>query len=485
MQRRSAGLLFIALILLALTACRQSSVEEIIEEASPVDVQALDAYLDEARQRHAIPGMAVVIVTTRGPVYVRGFGVDGAGNPITPRTPFRIASLSKSFTALAVMQLVEQGRIDLDAPVQTYLPDFSTANPTTAAQITVRHLLNQVSGLSEWGYRDPVDEGDLATRMADLRRARPASAPGSRHAYFNPNYDVLGRLVEVVSGQLYMDYLSQQVLEPAGMWETWGAYTSERAVPRGHLIPFRVGIPWDEFLNAPDPSGGLVSTADDMGRYLVMQLNGGEIGGTQLLDAENVVLMHTPRQGTSGYGMGWYVRARDTPVRVVEHGGALPTYAAQMFLLPEQGLGVALLFNENHLLSALWLRPALQDALIALLTGDEIPEQLPAARWIGLGVAVVVAGSVLGQVIKFMRVPAWRRRAARWSPRRRRWEAASPLLSLIWLPLVPLVAGLLMGRPVTYPLVFSFTPDFLAWLALSIGLDLLVALRRLWPARVT
>jgi CubicO group peptidase (beta-lactamase class C family) len=148
---------------------------------------AIDRFLADARAATRLPGMAVAI--TRGPevVHLSGFGTDGRGGPVTPRTQFRIASLTKAFTAAAVLQLVAAGRIDLDAPVQTCMPGFATADPSASARITVRHLLNQTSGIADTGFPGVTDsDHDLEQRVASLRTARLVSRPGNRVPLLRP-----------------------------------------------------------------------------------------------------------------------------------------------------------------------------------------------------------------------------------------------------------------------------------------------------------
>jgi CubicO group peptidase (beta-lactamase class C family) len=124
---------------------------------STLDTAAIDAYIESHLAEYQIPGLALSIVHNDEIVYTQGYGVaDQSGTPITPNTPFILASCSKSFTALAIMQLVETGEINLDASIQTYIPWFTMAGPEDAAQITVRHLLAHTSGLS-----GPVSDKDL------------------------------------------------------------------------------------------------------------------------------------------------------------------------------------------------------------------------------------------------------------------------------------------------------------------------------------
>jgi len=115
----------------------------------PTDRAAIDRFLAAGLVATGVPGMAVAITHGADVVHVAGYGTDGRGRSVTPRTPFRIGSLTKSFTAAAVLQLVESGRVDLDAPVQTYLPGFTTADADVSRRITVRHLLNQTSGIAD------------------------------------------------------------------------------------------------------------------------------------------------------------------------------------------------------------------------------------------------------------------------------------------------------------------------------------------------
>ncbi|RME87258.1 MAG: class A beta-lactamase-related serine hydrolase, partial [Anaerolineae bacterium] len=168
--------------------------------APGADFATLDTYL--AAQAHAdrIPALAVGIVRDGNVVYTAGYGRANDGTPVTPQTPFVIGSVSKGFTALAIMQLVASGRLDLDAPIQTYLPWFTLADPQAATQITIRHLLNQNSGL---GYNDSTrpmwdrpGEFTLEARLRQLADLSLRRAPGTDFEYSNYNYMLLGAVVE-------------------------------------------------------------------------------------------------------------------------------------------------------------------------------------------------------------------------------------------------------------------------------------------------
>ena len=182
---------------------------------------AIDAYIEGQMRRLKIPGVALAIVEGDRIVYRRGFGhARPGGEAPTPQTPFVLGSTTKSFTALAVMQLVEAGKIELDAPVQRYLPWFRVADPQASAQMTVRHLLNQTSGLPMLAgmslLADLDDSPGAAERQAralsTLKLTRPV---GAAFEYSNLNYNLLGLIVEAASGESYADYIQRPYLRAA------------------------------------------------------------------------------------------------------------------------------------------------------------------------------------------------------------------------------------------------------------------------------
>jgi CubicO group peptidase (beta-lactamase class C family) len=197
------------------------------------DFAAIDAYVTEQVNKLGIPGLALGVVREGHIAHLRGFGTaDASGRAVTPQTPFIIGSVSKSFTALAVMQLVEAGQIDLNALVQTYLPWFELADKKASAQITVRHLLNQTSGMSEkdgnrfWAVQQGMEKA--VRGLATVKLAHPV---GTTYEYNNFNYIIAGLIVEAVSGQSYADYVTEQILEPLDMRHSYAS--RERALADG------------------------------------------------------------------------------------------------------------------------------------------------------------------------------------------------------------------------------------------------------------
>ena len=286
----------------------------------------------------------------RGPP-LRGYGHDANDVPVTENSRFRIASLSKSFTSLAVLQLVDAGRVSLDDPVVAHLPEFRLADPR-GADITVRQLLDQTSGLADREVPDlsRPQPSTLAEATTSLSSAHLVAAPGTQFNYHNPNYQVAARLVEVVSGQPFDTYLREHVFRPAGMAASLTSYFDNQPVPGladGHVIAY--GHP----ISVPAPAtfdggaGDVVSTAADMAHWLVVQANGGRTAdGTRLVSERSMTEMHTP-SAPGGYALGWDTEGPAAAPTRLEHSGNLLTFSAYQAVLPQSGYGIAVLFNSG------------------------------------------------------------------------------------------------------------------------------------------
>ena len=184
--------------------------------------QRVEAYLAAERKALGIPGMALAVVRDGEPDRLWADGVARPGVPMTPQTPVLLASVSKSLTAVAVMQLVAAGKLSLDARVVGYLPWFSTADPGLSDQITVAQLLHHTSGLADGVRTDGalLDDQSPAALERGVRRfanVELSFAPGSDFVYSNLNYDLLGLLVQTVSGERFADYMRDHVFVPMGM----------------------------------------------------------------------------------------------------------------------------------------------------------------------------------------------------------------------------------------------------------------------------
>lgn len=319
-------------------------------------IPAIDTFMREQLDETGLPGAALVVTHGGQIVHLAGYGEAREGELVTPDTQFYVASVSKSFTALAVMQLVEAGAVGLDTPVVDYIPDFETAASGHAEQVTVRHLLNQTSGLSYEGFaavapqQQPRSTEELLALIKDVT---PTSAPGEQFDYFDPNYGIAARLVEVVGGSTFEDYLESNVFAPLEMKDSFSVVRAEdapgeaQALAQGYRFHDGMMIQVHEqgYLGG---SGGIVSTVRDLGNYLIMQIQDGVFGNHTLASPRSITTMHTPAHGiASPYAMGWVVLDADASPLVVHNWGDLESFRADLMLLPDEELGVALLYNAS------------------------------------------------------------------------------------------------------------------------------------------
>jgi CubicO group peptidase (beta-lactamase class C family) len=361
-----------------------------LDEFISASCDAIDAYVEQQMHRLNIPGVSLAIVEGDKITHLRGFGrARPGGEAPTPQTPFAVASLTKSFTALAVMQLVEAGKIELDAPVQRYLPWFRVADSSASAQMTVRCLLNQTSGLptsvgeivlADFDNRPGAAERQ-ARALSTLELTRPV---GSAFEYSNSNYQLLGLIIEVASGESYADYVQKHILTPLEMRHTYTApaKAKKNGLAVGHRYWFAMPFAAP---NMPIPlgalsGGGLISTSEDVAHWLIAHLNGGRYGNGHILSSAGIDQLHRGAVefsifGTSmQYGMGWFA-SNIGETKLVWHSGTLPHFGAFMALLPEQKKGVVLLFNACHH----WFNPVLTEVgmgVAALLAGEQ-PAPIP------------------------------------------------------------------------------------------------------------
>ncbi|MET1071827.1 MAG: serine hydrolase domain-containing protein [Umezawaea sp.] len=386
---------------------------------------ALDAAtIDRLAADVDLPGLSVAVTKDDRVVLAKGYGHDSTGAPLTAATPMRLASVSKSFVAMAVMTLVDAGRIALDAPVADQLPEFHPADPR-AKRITVRHLLNQTSGLSDATTDIPRtwEARSLRDLVGVLDTATLADDPGRGFHYHNPNYGVAARLVEVAGGQAFDDYLRDHVLTPLGM-------RSHDRVADGYVEAYGR---WFARPELPSFEGDLIiSSADDMARWLIAQQG----RRPQVVSAEGLRTMHTPPSGE--YAMGWGVEVPEQGHQRLSHSGNLFTYTAAQVIVPETGYGFAVMTNSTALLDEAY---ELVESLIAVSEGRSPGSGT--SLWpidLGLGLATL-AVAALG-------VRGVRRAGRKRSP----WRAVPHLLAVVPLLGYPAFVGFLSnGRTVTWP----------------------------------
>lgn len=378
-HRLRIGLLRIASVVLAMLTVAQNRAPSLAQQAPPPPASgtnaspaqfdtnrlaAVDAHIIRYMREHRIPGVAISVVQGTNLVFAKGYG-DG----ITPQTPFKLASVSKSFTALAVMQLVEAGKLDLDAPVRTYLPWFRTADEVESGKITLRHLLHHTSGFAtrhrprwEGARRDRNLPGELDPRTVEglvrnFSRLHLTAPVGSQFEYSNVNYEILGAVVEVVSGEEFGDYVRNRIFGPLEMNRSHVSFAEARQQGMlGHRYWF--GHParfsGDDLGPEAIASGGLVSTVEDLSHYLTALLKGGQYRGRSILSPAGVETLFQKQAGrtnTGDYALGWIVQDPNPSHRAIWHDGDAAGHKAFVALVPMRDLGFSVLINANSFTS--------------------------------------------------------------------------------------------------------------------------------------
>ena len=422
---------------------------------------AIERFVQHEMAAQRIPGLALGIVKGDRTVYLRGFGkAEDSGRPVTPKTPFIIGSVSKSFTALAIMQLVEARKVELDAPVQRYLPWFRIADERASAEIAVRHLLNQTSGLSTKTGRSFQGNGDITDAALEktvrkLRSVELTAPVGKTYQYSTVNYAVLGLIVQTVAGRSYENYVQTQILDPLQMR---GSFTSAAEAEHHGLAtgyrywfgrPRAADVPYNRGLI---PAGYLISDAEDMSHYLLAQLNDGRYRSASALSPGGMDELHrpaaqTPKTGTS-YGMGWFVGPING-IPAIHHQGETFTFHANAVLVPRSRTGVIVLMNAENSVD-LFLNGrmgSISEGVTSLLEGrDPAP---PPSSIATLLVYALLFGVVVLQMRGIVRWVAGLRRGrlprGRVRPRLR--IALSLVLSLGWAVLILVLVPKQLGLP--------------------------------------
>lgn len=430
--------------------------------------ETVNAYLSEQLAAIGVPGAAVVVIKDGRQVHQAAFGRAGESDrPMTAQTPVLLASASKSLTAIAVMQQVEAGRLELDEPVVSYLPWLSLEDPRFPA-ITVRHLLHQSSGLSTAdgsGFEawDTQDAGAIEQGVRDLAGASLVGTPGEAFTYSNDNYNVLGLLVQTVAGQPFGDYVEEQVFAPLGMIHSHTTRAAARAdnLATGHALWFSTfWLP----TRTPAPTTGMASislyaSAEDIGRELTALLAGGRYQDRRILRPGSVATLLAPGirvDATQEYAMGWFARPLVESVSttappaagaglplLLEHQGEWGNTHIYQAMVPDSGLGVALVMNGSDTSAPSRLKAIDRNVLRILHGQAPAPVQLledPLQRY-GWAAALGLLLAELGSLAVSLAVIR-RKRAAAATWRVAVLAAAALLLDvlLVWLCLVQVPA---------------------------------------------
>ena len=371
LRRRTARTVATVALILAISVLRPAALgpERVVGPAAPAD---LDAWVARAMRTFEVPGIGLAIVKDGGVVTAMGYGVRKLGEPapVDARTLFGIASNTKIFTATALGLLVDEGKVEWDAPVIRYLPAFAMWDPFVTRELTVRDLLVHRSGLG-------LGAGDLLfwppstyERKEIVRRLRfipPATSFRSAYAYDNVLYLVAGEIVEAASGLSWEDFVTRRILARVGM--TGSAVRFPGATGSSNLATTHARIEGTVRAIAPfdkdnvNPAGGIHSSAEDMAKWMLVQLSNGRVAdGSRLFSAataHQLTQLVTPiplndpppelapqAASFNGYALGLGVRDYRGH-KVLMHTGGLPGFLSRVAMVPDTGVGVAVLTNQE------------------------------------------------------------------------------------------------------------------------------------------
>ncbi len=327
----------------------------------------LDDQMPKWLQQYQVPGAAVAVVRNGEVVWAKGYGLaDKALNvPVTTDTVFQVASISKSVTAWGVMQLVEKGQLDLDAPVEQYLTRWHLPpSDYDANGVTIRRLLSHSAGISLHGYPGlppdqplPSLEESLSGNNGGAGDVRIAMEPGAQFSYAGGGYTLLQLVIEEVTGESFSDYMQREILDPLGMSHSSFEWREDLR-PATAIGYGASGQPLPNYLFTEKAAAGLYTTAPDLARFVAAEMTGpdNELAGRGILDPATLTMMFTPVIHIGGIegkimggamGLGHFIETLPDGTKAVSHGGSNQGWQLEFVGLPERGEGIVVLTNSD------------------------------------------------------------------------------------------------------------------------------------------
>ncbi|QUL37617.1 serine hydrolase [Erythrobacter sp. JK5] len=441
-------------------------------------IQRIESWIESGMESTALPGMSVVIVENGAVIYNRGFGVKNRkGDPVSTSTVFPLASVSKTMTAILILQAASEGLIRLDDSVLDYLPDFRTRNVDLSDKVTIRHLLNQTSGFS--GYVGNLHQEDTARRpdalhisVARLREVTLKRAPGSKFEYSNANFDILGLVLETIRDSQFEEIAKQGIFAPLDMNDSF--VLAPESPVQDVSERFRYWGPWPTYYDRRlgrglVASGAAFSSSDDMGKYLIELTS----DNPKIFSVAQREDMLAAQGDTSGivYAKGWFID-NSGAATLAYHDGSIAGATSLIGFVPEKRIGFAILANSS----------------IGLLSGD--------TRGIEAGIVDILLDRPLrevgspplyqsifwGLVILLLALATWLILFARAWLGGRLKATTLTLLGPAFL-LAVLVPALLYGAPLAFgsslPSLAEFLPDIALFISLGAAVAALLAALRI------
>ncbi len=358
----SLGLLGIALF----SGCLPVSEDEKLE----VDefIAHMQSAVPEMLYYYEIPGAEVALISGGEVVWSQGFGTAEieTNRPVEPDTLFQAASISKPFTAWAVMKLVEEGKMDLDAPIETYLKRWHLPESEfDHDQVTIRRLLTHSAGLSIARYKGLPPDAEVPPLDVAFQQMTEAgtgifveNTPGKEFRYSDSNFLLLMMAIEDLTGEPFEKFMQREIIEPLGLAQSSFSWDASR-LPDTAVGYDSLFIPYNEYLYAQKASAGLYTTAYDLAKFVTANMTGefGELPGRGILQPDTVETMTNYQQDIQGwdswiysdaYGYGYFVEYLPSGQLVYSHMGGNPGWLSEFAAMPESGDGIVVLSNVTH-----------------------------------------------------------------------------------------------------------------------------------------
>jgi len=362
MKSAKISLLVIAALLAGLFLAEKPTViaQPVIGGGIESFTQAMDRKLPDRMNSYGIPGVAIAVLHKGEIVWVQAYGIADreSGRAMAEGDIFRVESISKSITAWGVMTLVEDGMIDLDMPVATYLKSWSfPPSEISVDTITVRQLLSHTGGmpLGDFGARYPPEGPVFALRDSLSKEAQPIQQPGLSFSYSNTGYNLLELLIEDVSGMHFSDYMAREILTPLGMMNSsfeWSPEINDR-IPTAYNLK---GAPVPLYIYPGRGSGGLFATVEDIARFLQAGMVERYRSEHEVLSSASIELISTPQAKPGGfmayvsdaYGFGIFLEELQAGRQAVWNGGQGSGWMAHYYAVPDSGNGIVMLVNSQR-----------------------------------------------------------------------------------------------------------------------------------------
>lgn len=331
-----------------------SNNEKSIENNEDI-IEFIDNYFNENMDKYNVPGVSVSIIKDNKEVLCKGYGYSDLSKEkkVDPyETTFPLASGSKLFTATAIMQLYEQGKIELDSNIEEYITPYKIVNNFDKS-VTIRQLLTHSSGLDESSELNSktINKDDIKSQEYYMDTHTPVviKEPGSVCRYSNEGYNLLGYIVERVSGMSYEDYIKENILEPLEMNASSVRLYDDKVLSKGYMYDDETYNEFQLLYQYASGSSGIITTAADMENFMAAYLNKGSYNGASILNEKTCEYMMKKQfanaEDFAGMGFG-FVRSNRNGQRIIKHEGALPGYTTTTFMLPDKKLGISILTNS-------------------------------------------------------------------------------------------------------------------------------------------